>query len=78
MSKNPFPSDPSNPAITPHGNHKSQPNTVPDSTQAKIEAELPPSKLLNSNPEPEPHGADKLHRKDSETQEDEEFVDAQS
>jgi hypothetical protein len=39
---------------------------------------LPASKLLNSNPEPEPSTHDKLRRKDSETQEDDEFVDAQS
>jgi hypothetical protein len=39
---------------------------------------IPPSKLLNSNPEPEPRRDDKLRRMDSETKEDEEFVDAQS
>jgi hypothetical protein len=44
----------------------------------KIDQAIPPSKLLNSNPEPEPRRHDRLHRKDSETQEDDEFVDAQS
>ncbi|OAK94151.1 hypothetical protein IQ06DRAFT_353609 [Phaeosphaeriaceae sp. SRC1lsM3a] len=78
LAKNPFPSDPSNPAVTPHGKPKSQPDIIRDSTREKIEAELPASKLLNSNPEAEPRRADMLHRKDSETQEDEEFVDAQS
>lgn len=79
VSKDKSPSNPSNPAISPlHSEAKSQPEVVPDSTKAKIADELPPSKLLNSNPEPEPHRADKLHRMDSETQEEEEFVDAQS
>ncbi|KAH7406455.1 hypothetical protein DE146DRAFT_675862 [Phaeosphaeria sp. MPI-PUGE-AT-0046c] len=78
VSKNPFPSDPSNPAIIPYGKTKSQPEIVRDSTKERIAEQLPPSKLLNSNPEPEPRMADTLHRTDSETQEDEEFVDAQS
>lgn len=38
----------------------------------------PPSKLLHSNPAPEPTREDKLQRKDSETQEEDEFHDAHS
>ena len=38
----------------------------------------PPSKLLNSNPASEPTREDKLRRKDSETQEEDEFHDAHS
>lgn len=38
----------------------------------------PPSKLLHSNPAPEPSRDDKLRRKDSETQEEDEFHDAHS
>ncbi|KAG9198987.1 hypothetical protein G6514_009172 [Epicoccum nigrum] len=38
----------------------------------------PPSKLLNSNPASEPTRDDKLRRKDSETQEEDEFHDAHS
>jgi hypothetical protein len=38
----------------------------------------PPSKLLHSNPAPEPTRDDKLRRKDSETQEEDEFHDAHS
>jgi hypothetical protein len=56
----------------------SPPTTIDDSTEQKLAKELPASKLLNSNPEPEPRRDDSLRRKDSETQEVEEFVDAQS
>lgn len=38
----------------------------------------PPSKLLHSNPAPEPIRDNKLRRKDSETQEEDEFHDAHS
>ncbi|KAF2993582.1 hypothetical protein E8E13_000329 [Curvularia kusanoi] len=38
----------------------------------------PPSKLLNSNPAPEPTRDDRLRRQDSETQEEDEFHDAHS
>lgn len=78
MAKHTFSTDPSNPAVTPHGRGMSQPQNTSDSTQAQLEQELPASKLLNSNPAPEPRRDDKLRRKDSETQEDDEFVDAQS
>jgi hypothetical protein len=78
ISKNPFPLDPSNPPVVPHGRVKSQPENISESTKEKIAEQLPASKLLNSNPDPEPRRADKLHRTDSETQEVEEFVDAQS
>ncbi|KAH8723763.1 hypothetical protein GQ44DRAFT_619635 [Phaeosphaeriaceae sp. PMI808] len=78
LSKNTFQSDPSNPAIIPYGKPKSQPENISDNTKTKIAQELPPSKLLNSNPASEPHSGDRLRRKDSETQSDDEFVDAQS
>lgn len=78
FAKNTFPSDPSNPPLVPLGKPKSQPEVISESTEAKAARELPPSKLLNSNPEPEPSRHDKLRRTDSETQEDDEFVDAQS
>jgi hypothetical protein len=54
------------------------PVTISESRERELAAELPPSKLLNSNPEPEPRRDDALRRMDSETQEVEEFVDAQS
>jgi hypothetical protein len=46
--------------------------------RAQIAAELPPSTLLHSNPKQEARRNDRLHRTDSETQETDEFVDAQS
>jgi oxysterol-binding protein-related protein 8 len=76
LSKDTFKSDSSNPAIVPAGKANSQPQTISDSSKAKIDQELPPSKLLNSNPEPEPSRDEKLLRKDSETQEEDEFHDA--
>jgi hypothetical protein len=78
MAKNTFSNDPSNPAIIPHGRAMAHPENISADAQAKLEQELPPSKLLNSNPAPEPRRDDRLKRKDSETQEDDEFVDAQS
>lgn len=76
LSKSPFSSDPSNPAVVPQGKPMTDPGTLSDSIKVRIAQELPPSKLLNSNPEPEPRRPDVLRRKDSETQQDEEFVDA--
>ncbi|KAF1916560.1 hypothetical protein BDU57DRAFT_449403 [Ampelomyces quisqualis] len=78
LSKNTFPSNPSNPPLVPLEKPGPHPEVISDSTEAKIAKDLPPSKLLNSNPEPEPFRHDKLRRRDSETQEDDEFVDAQS
>ncbi|KAH3920473.1 hypothetical protein HBH56_004990 [Parastagonospora nodorum] len=78
VAKNTFPTDPTNPSVVPMGKPRSQPDFISDSTKAKLDAELPPSKLLNSNPAKEPHRDDMLRRKDSETHEDDEFVDAQS
>ena len=48
------------------------------SAQAQTQETNPPSKLLHSNPAPEPTRNDKLRRKDSETQEEDEFHDAHS
>jgi hypothetical protein len=76
LSKSPFAADPLNPAVVPHGKPMVDPGTLTESMKVRIAQELPPSKLLNSNPEPEPRRPDVLRRKDSETQQDEEFVDA--
>jgi hypothetical protein len=76
LSKSPFAADPSNPAVVPLGKPKTDPGPLSDSVKERIARELPPSKLLNSNPEPEPRRPDVLKRKDSETQQEEEFVDA--
>ena len=46
--------------------------------QSQMTETNPPSKLLHSNPVPEPTRDDKLRRKDSETQEEDEFHDAHS
>ncbi|KAF3038608.1 hypothetical protein E8E12_001013 [Didymella heteroderae] len=46
--------------------------------QSQTDESNPPSKLLHSNPAPEPERDDKLRRKDSETQEEDEFHDAHS
>ena len=48
------------------------------SAQSQTTETNPPSKLLHSNPAPEPTRDDKLRRKDSETQEEDEFHDAHS
>ncbi|KAJ4985611.1 oxysterol binding protein [Stagonosporopsis vannaccii] len=48
------------------------------SSQSQTTETNPPSKLLHSNPSPEPSRDDKLRRKDSETQEEDEFHDAHS
>ncbi|KAF9690624.1 hypothetical protein EKO04_011429 [Ascochyta lentis] len=50
----------------------------PPPAQSQTTETNPPSKLLHSNPAPEPARADKLSRKDSETQEEDEFHDAHS
>jgi hypothetical protein len=78
LSKGTFRTNPSNPAVVPLGVPKPMPVTISESRERELAAELPPSKLLNSNPEPEPRRDDALRRMDSETQEVEEFVDAQS
>jgi hypothetical protein len=72
-------SDPSNPPTIPYQKpvFQSHQNISP-AYQDKIEQELPKSKLLNSNPAPEPRRDDLLRRTDSETREDEEFHDAVS
>ena len=77
LSKGTFDSDPSNPPVIPAGRPSARPNDeIPESMREQIARELPPSKLLNSNPQVEPRRNDTLHRKDSETLEVEEFVDA--
>lgn len=50
----------------------------PPSPQSQTTETNPPSKLLHSNPAPEPARNDQLRRKDSETQEEDEFHDAHS
>jgi hypothetical protein len=77
-SKDPFMTNPSNPAVHAQGLPKSPPTNIDESRERKLAEQIPASKLLNSNPEPEPRRNDSLRRKDSETQEVEEFVDAQS
>lgn len=72
------PTDSSNPPTLSSESSKSQPETISSQRQEKFAEELPPSKLLHSNPAPEPRKDDLLRRKDSETQEDDEFHDAQS
>lgn len=79
LSKNSsIPNDPSNPPTLPFQKPQSQPTLISPENREVIARELPPSKLLNSNPEPEPRKDDLLRRTDSETQEDDEFHDAQS
>ncbi|KAF2822618.1 hypothetical protein CC86DRAFT_396811 [Ophiobolus disseminans] len=70
-------SKPSHPSIIPM-QHTRQTQEPPQHVKEKIAAELPPSTLLHSNPRPEARKDDLLRRKDSETQEDDEFHDAQS
>lgn len=52
-------------------------NVAPE-LHEKIAQDLPKSKLLHSNPEPEPKNPNLLRRTDSNTEEVDEFVDAQS
>ena len=54
------------------------PPTQSQPAQGQTDEINPPSKLLHSNPAPEPTRDDKLRRKDSETQEEDEFHDAHS
>ncbi|KAF1930488.1 uncharacterized protein M421DRAFT_58969 [Didymella exigua CBS 183.55] len=54
------------------------PSAQKQPAQSQTTETNPPSKLLNSNPAPEPTREDKLQRKDSETQEEDEFHDAHS
>ncbi|USP76202.1 uncharacterized protein yc1106_03476 [Curvularia clavata] len=75
-SSNPTnPSDPQQPLLE---KPASQPETVSTEHQPKFTDELPPSKLLHSNPAKVASREDLLRRVDSETQESEEFHDAQS
>jgi hypothetical protein len=70
--------DSSHPPTLPLEQPNSQPSAISPEYREIIAKELPPSKLLNSNPEPEPRRDDLLRRTDSETQEDDEFHDAHS
>jgi len=75
--------DPSNPPVVPTPSRTAQTQTQPSDnlsadSQAKFASELPPSTLLHSNPKQEARRDDLLRRKDSETEETEEFHDAQS
>ncbi|KAF1846218.1 uncharacterized protein K460DRAFT_367035 [Cucurbitaria berberidis CBS 394.84] len=64
--------------VLPSQKPKSPGGDITPETKAQIARELPPSKLLHSNPAPEPKDPNLLTRKDSETHEEQEFVDAQS
>ncbi|EUC34099.1 hypothetical protein COCCADRAFT_4445 [Bipolaris zeicola 26-R-13] len=70
--------DPSNPQPPPTEKPASQPDPVSSENPPKFADELPPSKLLHSNPAKEAHKDDLLRRTDSQTLEEEEFHDAQS
>lgn len=72
------PADPDNPQPLPLEKPAPQPDTMPLEAQPKFADELPPSKLLNSNPAKFASREDLLRRVDSETLESEEFHDAQS
>jgi hypothetical protein len=78
LSKGSISNDPSNPPTVPFQKPVSQPQTISPEYREKMEEELPKSKLLNSNPAPEPRKNDLLRRKDSDTHEDEDFHDAVS
>lgn len=67
----------SHPSIIPMETNTGTQELPPD-MKKKIDVELPPSTLLHSNPKKEARRDDLLRRKDSETQEDDEFHDAQS
>ncbi|CAA9961152.1 Oxysterol binding protein [Pyrenophora teres f. maculata] len=71
------PNDPSNPPTVPFQQAQSVPDISPEN-QEKFAKELPPSKLLNSNPAREPRRDDLLRRLDSQTHEEDEFHDAHS
>lgn len=68
----------SNQPVLPLHNVKSHPDTVSPEAKERIAKELPPSKLLHSNPKAEAQESDALRRLDTETQEEDEFHDAQS
>lgn len=70
--------DAQNQPITPIHKPTSVSTTISEDRKADIAQELPPSKLLHSNPKNETNLNDALRRKDSETQEDDEFHDAES
>lgn len=70
--------DPNYPPTLPIQSPQSPHVDISPEKKEKIAQELPPSKLLHSNPQEETHANDLLKRKDSETQEDDEFHDAQS
>lgn len=53
-------------------------NQVASELEGKVLRDLPKSKLLHSNPEPEPKNPNSLTRRDSNAEEVDEFVDAQS
>lgn len=72
------PSNPSNQPVLPLHKPKSLPDSVSPEAKEKIAKELPPSKLLHSNPKAESQDSDALRRLDTETQEEDEFHDAQS
>lgn len=78
ISKGSSQSDPSNPAVTPTDKSLPEPGNPSADKKAKFTSELPPSTLLHSNPKQEARRDDLLTRKDSETQETDEFHDAQS
>jgi hypothetical protein len=78
LSKGSISSGPSDPPTIPFQKPISQFQSISPEYRDKIEQELPKSKLLNSNPAPEPRRDDRLRRTDSETHEDEDFHDAHS
>lgn len=78
LSRSNIVDDPTKPPTVPFQKPKSQPVNLPDAKKEQIAQELPPSKLLHSNPEPEPRNPNLLENTDSETHEVEEFYDAQS
>lgn len=67
-----------NPPVYPFQKPEAQPADLAPELKEKIARELPPSKLLHSNPAPEPKNPHLLERKDSNTNEVDEFHDAQS
>ncbi|CBX91384.1 hypothetical protein LEMA_P068920.1 [Plenodomus lingam JN3] len=78
LSRPSIPSDPSNPPSLPFQKVATEPGNLDPEMQRKLEQELPKSKLLHSNSEAEPQKKDLLRRKDSNTEDVDEFHDAQS
>jgi hypothetical protein len=70
--------DPTNMPNLPVDRAQPQPGQLNQAQRDRVAETNPPSKLLHSNPAAEPHRNDRLRRLDSETQEDDEFHDAQS